>query len=368
MGRRILVILDSFNQGGAERQAVNLIQGIQSTHEPHVLALQNNKGPIAAQLDALEVTYSMVGLESFWGGYKVLLKNLLRTRFAIRNVRPDFILPYTFYPNLYANAVWKYTGAKGCVWNQRDGGIGFSGGRIERWSLRQTSNFISNSQEGKDYLVNQQGIQASKIQLIHNGVTLGTPTLSRQQLEEKYPALRGRKWIAMVANLHSLKNHDTLIKAWAQVDPEIRKEHLIILAGKPMGTETALAELANSLGVSSTVVQLGEVKEIPSLLAEIEFGVHFSPKEGLPNAVLEMMYQKKAVIASNITGCQEALGEQYPYLFDDPDQKKIAQALTSFISSESERATLGAQNHDRVTNQFSLEKMVNQTRQILDTV
>ena len=84
-----------------------------------------------------------------WGkGYFRLLKNLARFAWTLRQARPDALLPYTSLPNVACGLVWRWTGAKVCVWNQRDEGMKRLGKRAERWAVRQTPCFVSNSASG----------------------------------------------------------------------------------------------------------------------------------------------------------------------------------------------------------------------------
>lgn len=368
MDQKLLIVLDSLNQGGAERQAINLIRKLKEQYHICVLTLRSANGPVAAQLDELEVAYLSAGIPTYWGGYGTLLRNLWRMYWAIRKSRADIILPYTFYPNLYCNSVWKFTQAKGCLWNQRDEGRGFSGGKIERWGLKQSSIFLSNSLEGKHYLSKKQGIDADKIHLVHNGIFVETPVYDRSHFEKQFPALKGKLWVTMIANLHPYKKQETLIKLWAQIPYEVRKGYLLLLAGKPMGTEQELHELALALGIEKEVIQLGEVGAISSLISATTLGVHFSEKEGVPNAVLEMMFAAKPVIASNIRGCQEALGETYPYLFDETQENACLKAFHSLLTSPSNREHIGERNKIRVTSNFSIEGMVSQTQSLLNSI
>ena len=41
----------------------------------------------------------------------------------IREAAPDVLLPYTWFPNVLCGLVWRFTGARVCVWNQRDSGV-----------------------------------------------------------------------------------------------------------------------------------------------------------------------------------------------------------------------------------------------------
>ncbi len=51
---------------------------------------------------------------------------------ALRAARPDVLLPYTMPANIACGLVWRLTGARACLWNQRDAGLQRFGRKLER--------------------------------------------------------------------------------------------------------------------------------------------------------------------------------------------------------------------------------------------
>ena len=82
----------------------------------------------------------------------------------------------------------------------------------------------------------------------------------------------------------------------------------LVLAGAPLFTFSDVKRLAEETGVSETVRFPGQVKDISGLLHACDIGVLISKHEGLPNAVLEYMAAGLPVIATDLPGNREALG------------------------------------------------------------
>src|SRR5262249_56395263 len=86
---------------------------------------------------------------------------------------------------------------------------------------------------------------------------------------------------------------------------------VLLLAGKELDAEYAsgLRRLAGELGVSGRVLFLGEVRDVPALLSEIDAFALSTRRtgEGCPVALLEAMSAARACVATEIPGVRDVL-------------------------------------------------------------
>jgi len=171
-GRRIIFVLFNLELGGAERQALILAHHLVQHEKAKVEVWGFNKtGPVAQICDQLGLPWRIVPFPLKSGSFarkklpqerKGAKKNqqnqqedfgdsisppsgfrgrffaplrlggrllapslvgLVRLALSLRRARPDVLLPYTFVPNVVCGLIWKWTGARACVWNQRDEGV-----------------------------------------------------------------------------------------------------------------------------------------------------------------------------------------------------------------------------------------------------
>lgn len=69
----------------------------------------------------------------------------------------------TFVPNVICGLSWQRTGARACVWNQRDEGVTLF---VEEWArpaAERTPMFVSNGVAGAEFLVRELGVDAAKV-------------------------------------------------------------------------------------------------------------------------------------------------------------------------------------------------------------
>jgi glycosyltransferase involved in cell wall biosynthesis len=174
----------------------------------------------------------------------------------------------------------------------------------------------------------------------------------------------------MVANLHRQKDHATVLSAWAIVQRDLaRYGHTAVLALAGLKGETfeALAEQVAIEGLSETVRFAGQVEDVSGLLAAADIGLFCSRSEGSPNGLLECMAAGLPVLASDIPAVREICGAtSEKVLFAPGDEEALAEKLLWLADDPEWRRVLGAENRQRVRNEFSTERMAQQMVAIME--
>lgn len=369
--KRIVFVFEFLELGGAERQGLLLARHLKNAEgaEIHVVGL-GMPGRAAELCEEHGIPWSI--LDCRWPSHGLIGKvpALLRFTHGLRSLRPDVVLPYTMLPNVLCGVVWRMTGARTCIWNQRDEGRGRMGRRLERLAVRGTPAYISNSRHGAGFLINDLGVPENRVSVIYNGVeteaarTDGSRWRRDLQLDDKVFAA------CMVANLHSCKDHAPLLRAWRTVADRLSAEKrsaVLLLAGRPAGNQDALKALAYDLELGKSVRFLGQVRDVAGLLAAADCGVFSSKLEGVPNAVLECMAAGLPVVGTDIPGIREAVGpEGLPWLAPPGDPDTLAKLVLRLASSPKLRAELGRDNRARVEKEFSPALMCQKMTAIIE--
>ena len=230
-------------------------------------------------------------------------------------------------------------------------------------SARLTNCFVSNSQHGAAFLRAQLKVPKERIKIIPNGVQLNPPIHTPQQWRDHIGINSNHLVVSMVANFNAKKDHLTLLKAWKRIltSPKDNKTPILILAGPDQGTINDVKALAFDLNLGKTVRFIGQVEDIAGLLEIVDISVFSSVREGLPNSVLEAMLAHKPIVATDIPGVKEALGDAYPYLSPQGDEISLSDNLLKFMQDSDLRVKVGEKNKIRAEKMFSLEKMCAQT-------
>jgi glycosyltransferase involved in cell wall biosynthesis len=123
--------------------------------------------------------------------------------------------------------------------------------------------------------------------------------------------------------------------------------------------------LVNEVKLGDSVRFLGEVADISGLLKAVDLSVYSSKFEGCPNSVLESMAAGLPVVATDITGTAEALGDDYPFLVPINNSESFAEHILTFISDENLRQKIGEQNSQRISTLFKPEQMYEAYKELL---
>ena len=364
-GRRIVFVFGSLELGGAERQALILARHLSEQEQARVEVWGfNHSGPVATICERYGLAWRVVPYP-FAGSPYTRLTSLSKLARRLREVRPDILLPYTLIPNVVCGLIWKWTGARLCVWNQRDEGIARLDSRIERWGVQRTPQFISNSQRGARFLVDELNVSPAKVRVINNGIECLKPEMSRSMWRHSLQ-IDDRCFVAcMVANLHNNKDHKTLLMAWRSVVKALEasgRKPLLILAGRYDDAYQSLMALTHDLNINRSIRFTGHVSDIPGLLSAVDVSVFSSRSEGCPNGVLESMAAGLAVAGTNTEGIREVVGPAGQQFLAPPgDAQALAGIILKLAGDPTLRSLIGAENRRRIRNKYDSLRMCEET-------
>lgn len=362
---KVVIVLDEISRGGAETQALYLANElVKKGREVHVISFGKSKGSYWENFEKIGVKLHLTGYKA-----KLLIPSIISLKLFIinikynlkfikllRTIKTDFLLPYTYPPNIICARIWKWTTAKACYWNQRDGGIMFEGRQWEIKALENCSKIISNSIEGSLFL---EKYTNKEIIILHNGVLLP------EKIVQHKP--KGKIRVTMIANLHGYKDHFTLLKAWKKVISEIDENKIeLIFAGAEGSTAKSIYDFIENNNLRNSVKCIGSVTDVTTLLLDSDIGVFSSLKEGLPNGILECMAVGLPVVATRINGAEEALGVEYPYLSNQNDEISMSKMIIDLASNHFLRIEIGIKNRERIENLFTIDKMVSNYEQLFN--
>lgn len=353
---RVLMILDSFNFGGAENLIAELGRYRPAQLDVSVASLAPSTQGRNALLDRL----ADAGLQPQYLSVDRLLDPVGFKRLAttLQHADVDVVHAHLGYAAtvvpLAARLVGKPVVATLHLSPQRNLS---RGERLkERLSVRipaRLGRLVLVSQHAFDQYALVHGPARSTWRMIHNGVDLSRYTLRTGPRSSDKPV-----W-AMVAALRPDKNHLDLVRAWTEVVAVHPDATLLIVGDGPSRAdiETAVAEA----GLGDAVRMLGRREDVPELLRSVDGVVSASVDEALPTALIEAGASGLPVVATDAGGTREIVVDGVTgRLVPLRDVPALAAALLETIGDPDLAAAYGAAGRAQAEEMYSMPKWVEQ--------
>jgi glycosyltransferase involved in cell wall biosynthesis len=362
--RRVFFLLDSFNVGGTETQAVELARRLDPARYQITLGCLKREGPLLAKLQGTPVEvvefHPGKGMDSVGG-----LKQLLRLTFFLRRGGYDIVHTHDLWSNLLGIPAARLAGIAAIVSSQRDlshdAWYRTKRARFLRFIQNLSSAILTNASAIRDGLVQDAGIRPEKIRVIHNGVDLSGFRAAVRDRERVFPGTGRDKLVVLVGNMRSeVKGHALLIEAAPEVIRQFAGTRFILVGEGPLQEE--FERQAKELGLEWHFIFLGRRSDVADVLAASDIAVLPSQAEGMPNAVLEYLAAGLPTVATAVGGNREIIHQGVTGLLVPPrDAKALAAALNRLLGDDRLAETLGRAGQEYVLANFSFEKLVSET-------
>ena len=276
---RVLLVLGALDGGGAERVAVNILQGCDPGRVDIRLGLMRRSGPYLAQVDSASIAAArdIVGM--------------------VREARPDVLMSFGMGINLMVALAMLRLGHRRPVWICREDSnmdaeiTNLTGSRMGRWvvgalvgrAYRSADALVSVSADLARRLERRLGIKTGAIDAIHNPAEISRIVAAAA---EPLVGASRRPFIVSAGRLTRQKGHDLLIAAFAASEAAHDLD-LVILGEGPL--ETELRAQAADLGVGDRVLFPGFQDNPWAWFARARLFVLASRWEGFGNVITEAM-------------------------------------------------------------------------------
>jgi sugar transferase (PEP-CTERM/EpsH1 system associated) len=244
---------------------------------------------------------------------------------------------------------------------------------LERLLAACTDHFTAVSQGICDHIRHDWGIAEDRVTLIPNGVDLtrfgiGYPRaqgLARLGLRE------GERLIGMVGEFRPIKDHMTLVRAFASVRRRIPGARLILvgydaedgfarrLRDEPLGDPRLLDDIR----------LVGLRTDVPEILSLLDVYVNCSLYEGMSNSILEAMASRKPVVATAVGGTPDIVEDgRTAWLVPPGDPEALADRLIQVLEDPEGAQQMGQRGRERVERFHSYAAMGETNARLYETL
>jgi glycosyltransferase involved in cell wall biosynthesis len=382
---RLAFCITELNVGGAERIMCELaIRLCARGHSVVVYSLQSCPVGVScvSYLESAGIPVKFLDIRNVFSS----ISGLNRLRKLLKEQSPDIFISFLFHANVIGRIAAYLAGIKHIVSCIR---VAERSARwhlfLDRWTSKITEKYICVSNSVAEFSKTIGGLPENKIFVICNGViipplvqsdissdefenkTFENKILENKIFENKTNNKTNNK-IIFVGRLDYQKGVDWFIQTVPSWLNELKNWELIIVGDGNLRNE--LKNQIDNFSIGNSVKErikiMGWREDAIDLIAESKILLLTSRWEGMPNVLLQAMSYAKPVVATNVEGVAELLGdygEQQMCTFGDT--QLFAKKILNIAQNNELAQKLGLENRKRVIENFSIDKMVQQYEQLL---
>jgi glycosyltransferase involved in cell wall biosynthesis len=349
---RVLLLTDEMEVGGTQRQIAHIARRLDPARFEVTVGFFRNRSFLADELEACGIAVAEIPkrgridpafvrrLVAFLRAGRFDVMHCFAFTGELWGAVARALLPAAARPALITSVRNKYDWYARLQW------------RIKGWAARESCRVIANSHAGGEFARERMALAPGAVDVVYNGVE-ALPAAVPRATDAEHDAPTA----LFVGRLVEQKNVPVLLRATARLAAGGRRVRVRIAGDGPLRA-ACVAQVA-ALGLGGQVEMLGERSDVAALMAEADFVVQPSLREGLSNSILEAMMVGRPVIASAVGGSVELVEDGVTgLLFENDDDTALAAAMERLAGDRALRARMGDAARARALARFSIGAMV----------
>lgn len=366
-------MIDSFNQGGSERQALQLTRLLCESAKFDVrLASLSPDGSLRESISDLELgEIPSFPLTSFYD--QNAMRQVRRFVRWSKSAKIDIVHTHDFYTNTFgiSSGALARLPVRIASMRETEGMRTRAQKSVQRMAFSLSHGIVVNSAAVRNKLL-ENGISNEKIEVVYNGLNMARVTTARSRDESanflKLPSSFSPEtlFVTIVANMrHDVKDYPMFLRA-AKIVKRSVPQSAFLLAGEGE-LSGGLQQLAGELDILDSAIFLGRCDKLADLLNVSTVCVLSSKAEGFSNSIIEYMAAGKPVVATDVGGASEAITEGTTgWLVRSGDHETMAARIISLLIDLPRADEMGQAGREVVATRFSCETQLRQTEELYD--
>lgn len=370
---KILFVVPSLRHGGAEVQAVNLVNGLEPDEfESHLLYYDRGEA-LRERVDCAKVHLHRLRKQSSFD--VALVRDVARLIDQYRIELVHCTLQYSLLVAWTARLISRSKPKLVCALHttiNRNRYEEAADRLVYHWLLRACVGLIFVCHSQRAHWLRKYPELEAVSHVVFNGIDAARFDPARSpdagaQLRSALGVPASAKVVSCVAAFRPEKGHHVLLKAFSRVAAKLPEAYLI-LAGDGPARPDAERRMCN-LGLRDRVRFLGATDDVGSLLAATDVTVLASTAvETFSMAMLESMAMKVPLVATDMGGTREAVRHGETGLLVPPnDVVALSEGMIRLLSDDALRRKLGEKARDLVLADFTQELMIRDIQRILSS-
>ena len=227
---------------------------------------------------------------------------------------------------------------------------------FEKMLAKITDMIICVSINDKIEGINKKIAYENKFTVIHNGIS-SSQAYIRGILRDKIDANEFDVIFGFVARLAYPKNPLLFLKVAKQISKSYKQAKFVLIGDGPLYDECRKFVKVNNLG--KNVFLLGLRKNARSFLIDMDVFILTSQFEGLPLTIIEAMFAKLPIIATDVGGIGELVqNEKNGFLVSADNCEELVESMKDLIENPGKRIKMGKESQKIAIDNYTLDKMI----------
>lgn len=365
--KKIGIVIPSLNQGGAEKSALILADKLQSEYEEvDLITLCKNSKKIendSVNLISFDRSRVLFSIFQLYRLIKIKKYNCIITGLSHINLIV-LILSFFIKSGNKINLLLHFHNIPNInFFNFKERIINFIFFSLFKLLKLTNINIITVSNSIKNNISLDYKIDKKNISVIYP--TIDFDRIDKLKLTKFYINKNNKKIILSVGRLSKQKNHDLLIKSFAEVRKIIDCKLIIIGEGK---LKKNLIKLTKDLKIANYVNFVGKTDNPYPYFYNSDLFVLSSLWEGFGLVLIEALYCEKKIVATNCPGSPKELllGLKTAYLSKNNDQTDLSIKIIEMLNKNFDDNQL-VKNKNKIKIQFSLSNHINSYMKLINS-
>ncbi len=370
---KVLHIITGLSTGGAEMMLYKLVSKMDRSCFDIYVASLTNIGPVGEKIKKLNIPVVAVGMKRGWKGF-FSFSGFFKLLRIVKNYKPDVIQTWMYHSDLIGGLVGKILKVP-VIWNIRHSNLNPEyNKKTTIWTAKICAKFskilpkkiICCSWASKN-VHKKLGYDENKMVVIPNGFDLDA-FLPDKQGREKVRNELGLDdktiVVGFAARFDPQKDHKNFFEAAKIVHKVYPNVHFLFCGDGISWKNEKLREWIEKSGVKKVTHLLGRRDDMKNVYNSIDIFCSSSYGEGFPNVIGEAMACEVPCVVTNVGDSSIIVGET-GFVIPPKKPEALAEAIIKMIKiGEEKRRELGRKARKRIEENYSIEKIVNNYKQL----
>lgn len=364
---RIMRVITWLPLGGIERRLVQTLERLNRDKYQLSVSCIKKRGSLAQEVEALGIPLFLQKVERRWSP-----RGLWGLAQLFKREQVDIVHAHMYRANTSATVAARLAGVPVVVTHVHS---------MDTWQTRRQlwmdkklhpwrDRVIAVSEAVRQNYLEKTHVAPEKVITLYNGIDLEEYKIDAVEAEAKrreLGLLPEHRVVAVVARLVEAKALHFMLEAAAQVVEAVPTVRFLMVGDGPL--EAELKAQTERLNLNSHVIFTGRRQDVPQIYAASQAAALSSVREGFSNVVVEAMTAGLPVVATDVGGNREAVIDGHNgFIVPSRQPQVLAQGLIKLLSDQTLAEAMGRSGRQRAQELFSLEKMVEKTEALYDTL